>query len=78
MNFLFKKKNVTIVLALSAVCGQYRVLTTYCVGVGSTVCGTALKKKINIEKIGHETSLISVWTLTLAVNEDIETISAFS
>ena len=35
-------------------------------------------KKINNEKIGHETSLISVWTLTLAVNEDIETISAFS
>ena len=35
-------------------------------------------KKINNEQIGHETSLISVWTLTLAVNQDIETISAFS
>ena len=28
---------------------------------------------IHNEQIGHETSLISVWTLTLAVNQDIET-----
>ena len=39
MIFLFFSKNVTIELALSAVCGQYRVLTTYCVGVGYTVSG---------------------------------------